>query len=119
MDLVKLLKNSKKINNIMCQYFLKPDIRGLERVLLLAAIQASNRATTDDTTNINEDDNITIISENGNFELNTKFKLDGKIEGFLTSTDYFGRMVTELESSNNPDFSSAVPLLNYKKVKIS
>ena len=41
----------------MCQYFLKPDIRGLERVLLLlAAIQASNRATTDDTTNINEDD---------------------------------------------------------------
>tara|TARA_B100000941_G_scaffold146443_1_gene103893 strand:+ start:996 stop:3560 length:2565 start_codon:yes stop_codon:yes gene_type:complete len=69
--------------------------------------------------NINEDDNITIISENGNFELNTKFKLDGKIEGFLTSTDYFGRMVTELESSNNPDFSSAVPLLNYKKVKIS
>ena len=69
--------------------------------------------------NIKDNDSITIKSENGNFELVSKFKTDGEIEGFLTSTDYFGKMVSDLESSNNPDFSSAVPALKYKKIKIN
>ena len=62
---------------------------------------------------------ITIKEENTNFELISKIVTNGKTEGFIRSTDYFGRMVTELESSNNPDFSSIVPRLNFKKVKIS
>ena len=69
--------------------------------------------------NIKDNDSITIKSENGNFELVSKFKTDGEIEGFLTSTDYFGKMVSDLESSNNPDFSSAVPALKYKKIIIN
>ena len=57
--------------------------------------------------------------KNSTFELISKIVTNGQTEGFIRSIDYFGKMVTDLESSNNPDFSSVVPRLNIKKVKIS
>lgn len=69
--------------------------------------------------NISNNSIITIKDENSDFELISKIVTNGQTEGFIRSTDYFGRMVTELESSDNPDFSSIVPRLNFKKVKIS
>jgi hypothetical protein len=44
--------------------------------------------------------------------------LNGTVQGLISNIDYFGNMVTELEASGNPDFSSMVPLLKCKKVKI-
>lgn len=69
--------------------------------------------------NISNNSIVTIKDENSAFELVSKIVTNGQTEGFIRSTDYFGRMVTELESSGNPDFSSVVPRLNFKKVKIS
>ena len=69
--------------------------------------------------NISNNSIVTIKDENSAFELVSKIVTNGQTEGFIRSTDYFGRMVTELESSDNPDFSSVVPRLNFKKVKIS
>ena len=69
--------------------------------------------------NISNNSIVTIKDENSGFELVSKIVTNGQTEGFIRSTDYFGRMVTELESSDNPDFSSVVPRLNFKKVKIS
>ena len=44
--------------------------------------------------------------------------LNGTVQGMISKIDYFANMVTELEASENPDFSSMVPLLKCKKVKI-
>ena len=49
----------------------------------------------------------------------TSFSMLGAFyEGMISSTDYFGRMVTDLESNKNPDFSSLVPQLECKKITI-
>ncbi|MBC78058.1 MAG: hypothetical protein CL745_00435 [Chloroflexi bacterium] len=68
--------------------------------------------------NLNDSTKITLEDENGNIIISSEFLADGEIEGMITSTDYFGRMVTDLESSKNPDFSSIVPQLECKKIKI-
>ena len=68
--------------------------------------------------NLKDSTKITLEDENGNTIISSEIITDGEIEGMITSTDYFGRMVTDLESSNNPDFSSIVPQLECKKIKI-
>lgn len=68
--------------------------------------------------NLNDSTIITLEDENGNKIISSEFLIDGEIEGIITSTDYFGRMVTDLESSKNPDFSSIVPQLECKKIII-
>ena len=68
--------------------------------------------------NLSNSSRITLEDENGNEIITSEFIADGEIEGIITSTDYFGRMVTDLESSNNPDFSSSVPILECKKITI-
>ena len=68
--------------------------------------------------NLNESSKITLEDENGREVITSEIMTDGEIEGIITSTDYFGRMVTDLESSDNPDFSSVVPQLECKKIII-
>ncbi|MQG20014.1 MAG: 2Fe-2S iron-sulfur cluster binding domain-containing protein [SAR202 cluster bacterium] len=68
--------------------------------------------------NLTESSNISIVGENGQVIINTEVVLDGDVEGVISSTDYFGRMVTDLESNKNPDFSSLVPQLECKKITI-
>jgi len=70
------------------------------------------------TYNLNGASKITLEDENGNDLITSEFIADGEVEGIVTSTDYFGRMVTDLESSNIPDFSSLVPQLECKKIII-
>ena len=68
--------------------------------------------------NLNESSKITLEDENGREVITSKIMTDGEIEGIITSTDYFGKMITDLESSDNPDFSSVVPQLECKKIII-
>ena len=68
--------------------------------------------------NLTESSNVSIVDENGQVIINTEVVLDGDVEGMISSTDYFGRMVTDLESNKNPDFSSLVPQLECKKITI-
>ena len=68
--------------------------------------------------NLSESSNVSIIDEKGKVIINTEVVFDGEVEGVVSSTDYFGRMVTDLESNKNPDFSSLVPQLECKKITI-
>jgi hypothetical protein len=66
---------------------------------------------------INNNSKITVEDFTGK-KFQSNVVLNGTIQGLISKIDYFGDMVTELEASENPDFSSMVPLLKCKKVKI-
>ena len=66
---------------------------------------------------INNNSKITVEDFKGK-KFQSSVVLNGTVQGMISKIDYFATMVTELEASENPDFSSMVPLLNCKKVKI-
>ena len=66
---------------------------------------------------INNNSQITVEDFEGK-KFQTNVILNGTVQGLISKIDYFGNMVTELEAAENPDFSSMVPLLKCKKVKI-
>ena len=66
---------------------------------------------------INNNSKITVEDFEGK-KFQSSVVLNGTVQGLISKIDYFGNMVTELEAAENPDFSSMVPLLKCKKVKI-
>ena len=57
---------------------------------------------------INNNSKITVEDFEGK-KFQSSVVLNGTVQGLISKIDYFGKMVTELEAAEIPDFSSMVP----------